>query len=372
MRTVLVVSLLVACASPSRDDARVGGSVAVRGLDAGVTDADRPDVAPPPPDAAEETPSLEIVAPTEGARFVRDSVEAGFWVARVRVDVRTTAIESLALFEGTRELVRAPATSGGFDFVARDDGELRLTVVGYDTAGLERARDSVSLVVGPPADTGCHAMLDALGLDWAPIGATRGIADPVRVQPLIGGVRYRYVSNETPTAMTMDCELAPRLHHLSRIVQRYGIDEIIHIGIYNYRCIGGGDPDSGTCTPSMHAQARAIDIWGLGLADSDVEYALERDWIITGGDTCPGTPANEADRVLHEVACAMWSEGTFQIVLTPNYNAAHRNHFHVDMTPGSMFIEYSVAGVDPPVPGLGHADVDGHVHDFDDDLDHAH
>lgn len=172
--------------------------------------------------------------------------------------------------------------------------------------------------------------------------------------------------------MTMDCELAPRLHHLSRIVQRYGVDEVIHIGIYNYRCIGGGDPDSGTCTPSMHAQARAIDIWGLGLAASNDEYVLERDWVISPGETCPGAPRGAADRILHEVACALWSEGTFQIVLTPNYDAAHRNHFHVDMTPGSMFIEYSVAGVDPPVPGLGHADVDGHVHDFDDDLEHAH
>ena len=41
-------------------------------------------------------------------------------------------------------------------------------------------------------------------------------------------------------------------------------------------------------------------------------------------------------------------------MLTPNYNAAHRNHFHVDMTDGSMFIGYSVAGVDPDVPHLGH------------------
>ena len=27
------------------------------------------------------------------------------------------------------------------------------------------------------------------------------------------------------------------------------------------------------------------------------------------------------------------------IILTPNYNAAHDNHFHVDLTPGSDFIE---------------------------------
>jgi hypothetical protein len=375
MRRLLVVGFaLWSCASPSRDDAHAEGSVAVRGRDASVpiTDAQAPDV----PDAIVVDPSLTILAPTEGATFTRDSVEAGFWVARVRVDVAIAGLASMALFVDGAELARAPASAGGFDHLADEDGALVLTVVGYDDAGLERARDSRTVTIAPPVDEGCHAMLDALGLDWAPASATRGILDPVRVQPLIGGVRYRYVSNETPTAMTMDCELAPRLHHLAQIVARHGVDEIIHIGIYNYRCIGGGDPDSGTCTPSMHAQARAIDIWGLGLAGSDTEYVLERDWVITGGDTCPGSPASEADRVLHEVGCAMWSEGTFQIVLTPNYNAAHRNHFHVDMTPGSMFIEYSIAGIDPPVPGLGHADVDGHTHDFGDDCfddcAHAH
>ena len=371
--TFLTGTLLTgSCASPSRDDVRVEGRVEVRAPDASTPPT--PDAfVPPDEDAGTVEPSLTITAPIEGASFVRDSVEAGFWVARVRVDVETTAIATIALFVGTTELARAPATVGGFDHLADTDGELRLTVVGFDEAGLERARDVVTVTITPPADTGCRAMLDALGLDWAPAAPTRGIVDPVRVQPLIGGVRYRYVSNDEPTAMTMDCELAPRLHHLSRIVSRYGVDEIIHIGIYNYRCIGGGDPDSGTCTPSMHAQARAIDIWGLGLEDSDVEYVLERDWIITSGDTCPGSPSTDADRVLHEVGCAMWSERAFQIVLTPNYNAAHRNHFHVDMTPGSMFIEYSVAGVDPPVPGLGHTDVDGHTHDFDDDVhEHAH
>ncbi|MCB9632229.1 MAG: extensin family protein [Sandaracinus sp.] len=363
MRLAWLACFLLACASPSREDTRVGGSVAVRGIDGGVT----ADAFVPPLDAPSADPSLTITAPLDGARFVRDSVEAGFWIARVRIDVETTAIETIGLFAGTTELARAPASAAGFDHFADEDGELRLVVVGYDASGLERARDEVTITIDPPADTGCHAMLDALGIDWAPASATRGIADPVRVQPLIGGVRYRYVSNAEPTAMTMDCELAPRLHHLSRIVQRYGVDEVIHIGIYNYRCIGGAIPTAAPARRACTPKRAPLDIWGLGLAADDTEYVLERDWIITDGDTCPGTPSGEADRVLHEVGCAMWSERAFQIVLTPNYNAAHRNHFHVDMTPGSMFIGYSVAGVDPPVPGLGHTDVDGHTHDFDDD-----
>ena len=153
----------------------------------------------------------------------------------------------------------------------------------------------------------------------------------------------------------MDCDLAPRLAELAALVTPYGIDEVIHIGIYNYRCIGGGDPDSGTCTPSQHAYARAIDLHAFGLAGSTETYSTETDWVISDGDVCDMSPAaaSEADRVLHEIACSLWSEEIFQIVLTPDYNADHRNHFHVDLTSGSMFIGSTVSGVDPIVPGLG-------------------
>jgi len=205
----------------------------------------------------------------------------------------------------------------------------------------------------PPAD--CHALLDYLGLDWSVAGASRGIADPVRVGPMIDGVRFRYTSSATATAMLMDCSLAPRLVELVALLAPYDIDEVEHLGIYNYRCIGGGDPDSGTCTPSMHAYAKAIDLHAFHQRGTAIEYSTETDWVISSSpDTCPGMPVNAEDRMLHEIACGMWTERIFQIVLTPDYNAAHRNHFHVDLTTGSMFIGSSVAGVDPGFPGLGH------------------
>ena len=45
------------------------------------------------------------------------------------------------------------------------------------------------------------------------------------------------------------------------------------------------------------------------------------------------------DRALHELICALKEAGTWNIVLTPNYNALHRDHFHVDLTADSDFIE---------------------------------
>ncbi len=299
---------------------------------------------------------VSFTLPMAGQTFARSGLDMGDWVARVAVTVAVAGVHTLEIqVDGDpRERREVSAADETLELVLRGNGTRTLTAVGFDAAGIERARDTVAIEVTPPDDGSCHAMLDALGLDWEPASANRGIGDPVYVEPYFRSVAFRYVSNDAPTRMLMDCELAPRLDRLAAVLEEQGIDEAIHIGVYNYRCIGGGDPDTDDCSPSQHAYARAIDLWGFGLAGSDTEYVLERDWVISGGDTCPGTATDEADRVLHAIGCAMYEEAIFQIVLTPNYNAAHRNHFHVDMTEGSMFIGASVAGVDPAVPGLGH------------------
>ena len=71
---------------------------------------------------------------------------------------------------------------------------------------------------------------------------------------------------------------------------------------------------------SQHATANALDIAGFRLADGRTVNVL-RDW-----------PQDNADaRFLRQVrddACEV-----FNVVLSPDYNAAHRNHFHLDTGP---------------------------------------
>ena len=47
--------------------------------------------------------------------------------------------------------------------------------------------------------------------------------------------------------------------------------------------------------------------------------------------------SSDKARILYEIGRQMHERDIFNIVLTPNYNAAHDNHFHVDLTPGSDF-----------------------------------
>lgn len=71
---------------------------------------------------------------------------------------------------------------------------------------------------------------------------------------------------------------------------------------------------------SQHATADALDISGFRLADGRLISVL-KDW----------PKDNQDARFLHQVrdgACDM-----FSVVLSPDYNAAHRNHFHVDVGP---------------------------------------
>ena len=111
---------------------------------------------------------------------------------------------------------------------------------------------------------------------------------------------------------------------------RYGVDRaarqilgsplvrIETMGSYSCRNVAG------TEHLSAHALAQAIDVSGFDLADGRRITVL--------GDWSAGTPdAREFLRIIHQSACKR-----FGTVLGPDYNPAHRNHFHLEYT-GARF-----------------------------------
>ena len=88
---------------------------------------------------------------------------------------------------------------------------------------------------------------------------------------------------------------------------------IEHFGSYNCRRMYGRDAGSW----SEHATADAIDIAAFRLSDGR-RVSVVNDW--------NGAPADRAFlREVRDGAC-----GLFATVLSPDYNAAHRDHFHLD------------------------------------------
>lgn len=95
------------------------------------------------------------------------------------------------------------------------------------------------------------------------------------------------------------------------------IEAVEHLGAFSCRRLYGRD--SGAW--SEHATGNAVDIAGFVLADG-TRISVLRDW--------PGDgPKARFLRQVRDGACA-----SFSTVLSPDYNAAHADHFHLDMRGG--------------------------------------
>ena len=188
-----------------------------------------------------------------------------------------------------------------------------------------------------PGDLGCFARLDRAGLNYeravnnrdSPAGRpdlTCDVEGALRLSSPVGGIDYVYVAHDDPRPMYMACELAAALADLAVLLRARDVVSVGHIGTYNCRVIGG------TNSISMHGYALAIDLKWFRTSDGRV-YDVEDHW---EHDT--QNFRTEEGRWLFELGQEMFRRNVFNIVLTPNYDAAHDNHFHVDLTPGASFI----------------------------------
>jgi len=92
---------------------------------------------------------------------------------------------------------------------------------------------------------------------------------------------------------------------------------INHLGSFSCRGVNGGG------RLSQHALGQAIDIAGFRLSDGST-VSVERDW------SEPGTKRQFLQELAHR-AC-----GYFSVVLTPDSNAEHYNHIHLDIGPDRL------------------------------------
>lgn len=299
----------------------------------------------PPPAAA---PSLAFLAPAEG-ELIRAS---GAAAVSVPVSLDLTGLASVELRAGTSSsTLAAPPWTGALEL--RSNGKHELQAIGRDASGFEVLRVIRGVEVEGVRGR-CQDDLRAHGVAFVPGPETRAIDDPVLLEPVIAGVTFKARGAARPARLLVACALGLRLARLAELAKKHGVDEVLHLGVHNYRpmrnptCIANDN-----CKLSQHAYATAIDINGFRVAESGVVYSAERHWIInkTVG-VCPGAPQGEGDALLHRMACEMHAQRLFNIILTPNYNALHRDHMHVDLTPASATIRGEDMGVDPVHPEL--------------------
>lgn len=165
----------------------------------------------------------------------------------------------------------------------------------------------------------CRALLDRAGIAYRampPGGKGRcAFSDAVRLRASDGAIAL------SPAGVAPSCPVAAALklwewqvvqpaaqRHLGQAVAR-----IAHFGSYSCRRLyGRGEGDF-----SEHATADAIDVAAFILTDGR-RISIAGDWNDTGRD-------GAFLRAVRDGAC-----GLFSTVLSPDYNAAHRDHLHLD------------------------------------------
>jgi hypothetical protein len=287
-----------------------------------------------------EVPSIAFTSPAPGSTFPRDQLGAsGALVAAVDVAVDMQGdIARVSITDGDAELGDVD-DAGALVAPVPVMGPTTLTATAYNDAGAVIATAAVDVTITEPAVSDCHAWLDLYKLDYSSGPTNLGIADPITVKLPLNGVAFRYSGNaEQRKTLYGDCTLMKSLAQAAPIVRAHDVKEIVDIGIYNYRCIDQTKTPP-NCSMSQHGYAKAIDLAEFVTSD-DTHYSVLKDFVIdTTGETCAVPTDSEKDSFLHTVICELKAANVWNIVLTPNYNADHRNHFHVDLTNGSDFIK---------------------------------
>jgi hypothetical protein len=211
---------------------------------------------------------------------------------------------------------------------------------GYGCAGLDRFNDpSASAGVCVPqefadmGDTDCQTQLVELGAVFTPYDhqpespdgypeLTCTIEDAVFLHSPVNGIPLRYIESAEDGEILVSCQTAISVVGSVAVADMLGAAELIHYGTYNCRVIAG------TSTLSQHGLGYAVDIAGFTMDDGS-EVTVLNDW--EDGNPNPTTTFGQ---FLLAFTDAIWDMNLWNIILTPEYNAAHDNHFHVDLTPG--------------------------------------
>ena len=167
----------------------------------------------------------------------------------------------------------------------------------------------------------CPALLSAAGVTHRTLppredGPSCAYRDAVRLDP--GGARSVAVRPDSPA---MSCPVAAALalwewHVVQPAAQRHlgqRVAAVDHLGTYSCRRVNNR-PEGDW---SEHATANAIDIAAFRLADGR-RVSVVNDWTAGGAEAA-------FLREVRDGACRV-----FATVLSPDYNAAHRDHLHFD------------------------------------------
>lgn len=182
-----------------------------------------------------------------------------------------------------------------------------------------------ALVVREGSDLGrCLAELNAARVRFSPVPDRQNTATCGLSKGGVLGADLGTVARMAPGDVEMTCQTAlalsiwrrQSLEPAAREILGSDVVQIDHMGAYACRNVNNG---VGSNRISAHSQAAALDFAGVRLRDGR-RITVTKDW---NGDT----PEARFLKRIRDDACR-----TFGTTLSPDYNAVHYDHLHLEAT----------------------------------------
>ena len=165
----------------------------------------------------------------------------------------------------------------------------------------------------------CYGQLNAAGVSFEPLPDR----EPSPGCPITGTVKLTDIGTPVTNLGALTCPLAASfaawtryaLQPAARIAFGQPVVKVETMGTYACRTVAGSS------RLSEHARANAVDVGGVVLADGR-RITVKAGW----------TGAEDEQRFLRLIRASACRR--FGSVLSPDYNAAHADHLHLDMAPG--------------------------------------
>jgi len=208
------------------------------------------------------------------------------------------------------------------------------------TTESEKWADAPSAKYGALDKQACLTELTRRKIGFRSVKEARGVLAPVRLTSAVGGVLFRTEAPEAERAKSpheiMDCRLVLSLSDFAGILKKHQVEEAILFSAWR------PPPKSWPADKpaTRHPGGLAIDLRRLVLSPSEEgkkrDIIVERDWT-PRRDTppCKGSPSPDTAeaKALRAIFCEADEKRLFTVMLSPNYDKAHENHLHLEVTP---------------------------------------
>lgn len=191
---------------------------------------------------------------------------------------------------------------------------------------------------GQLSQEACERELTSRGIPFQRQSSTPGVVAPVRLTGPLHGVTFHTDVAENQRATTpweiADCRLVLAIDDFSEILAAHGIVDVRHYSMYRPPAKDWPADKPGT----RHGGALALDAGRFtdkdgNVLDVDKDFHGAIDAKTCGADAHPNPATPEAIE-LRAILCETVDRHLFNVVLTPNYNKPHHNHFHLEVTAG--------------------------------------